>query len=421
MATELRTQSDVFGLPLPAEGKEAVYFDEGKPKDRVQGLGLRIRGAGSRRWVFLYRYNGALKKLGLGDGGALSLEAARKKARAHRVTLDNGDDPANEKIEKRAASKLTFAAVADDFLVAKRPGMKPRTFEEYDRTLKETLEPLHKLPLASVTRPVVASTLRDIAKKREKKDGGGKVGGGFASNRARATLSSFFSWAVGEGLAEENPVVGTNRAVKEAARDRVLTDAELVKIWRAADGSYGRIVKLLMLTGQRRDEIGSLHWSEIEHIKDPAKAQIALPKERTKNSRPHDVPLSELAVAELKTQPVIAGRDLVFGTGEGGFSGWSKAKAELDEECRVKAWRLHDLRRTAATRMADLGVQPHVVEAVLNHVSGHRAGVAGIYNRSVYTKEKREALALWASHLKVELAKATGANVTRLKRAKVKA
>jgi integrase len=109
-------------------------------------------------------------------------------------------------------------------------------------------------------------------------------------------------------------------------------------------------------------------------------------------------------------------RDLVFGQGEGGFSGWSKAKARLDKVAKLKPWRLHDLRRTVATRMADIGVQPHIIEAVLNHISGHKAGVAGIYNRSSYSGEKRAALDLWANHLKVELAKAEGANVHKLEK-----
>jgi integrase len=121
-------------------------------------------------------------------------------------------------------------------------------------------------------------------------------------------------------------------------------------------------------------------------------------------------------MAVLETVPERAGRDLVFGYGAGGFSGWSKAKAELDKACGVKDWTLHDLRRTAATRMADAGALPHVIEAVLNHISGHRAGVAAIYNRAAYTAEKRAALDMLASHVAVAVAKADGGNVTRLKR-----
>ncbi|MEI7876008.1 MAG: site-specific integrase, partial [Alphaproteobacteria bacterium] len=176
---------------------------------------------------------------------------------------------------------------------------------------------------------------------------------------------------------------------------------------------YGRVVRLLVLTGCRRDEIGSLRWSEINRDA----RLIALPGERTKNSRPHDVPLSDAALGVLDSAPRRVNRDFVFGEGKGGFSGWSKAKAELDARLPMKPWTLHDLRRTAATRMADVGIQPHVIEAVLNHVSGHKAGVAGIYNRSAYEKEKHAALDALSNYIKVIVAKAGDGNVKWLKRA----
>src|SRR5262249_44151720 len=158
--------------------------------------------------------------------------------------------------------------------------------------------------------------------------------------------------------------------------------------WRATpDNDYGRIVRLLILTAQRREEIGGLLRTEVNR---DAK-QIELPGARIKNGRPHDVPLSDEALAELDAAPERDGRLPVFGTGQGGYSGWSKSKQALDEAAKLsQPWTLHDLRRTVATRMADspedggLGVLPHVIEAILNHVSGHKAGVAGIYNRSTY-------------------------------------
>ena len=212
-------------------------------------------------------------------------------------------------------------------------------------------------------------------------------------------------------------MVGTNKQA-ETSRERVLTDAELAKIWMAAPATdYGRIVRLLMLTAQRRDEIGGLRWAELHSLKDFARALIALPSERTKNSRAHDVPLSRSALSALEAQPGIMGRAAVFCGGDDGFSNWSKSKAALDAVAGVTSWTLHDLRRTAATRMSDLGVAPHVVEAVLNHVSGHRAGVAGIYNRSAYAAEKRAALDLWANHVAVIVAQAEGGNVVRLAKA----
>jgi len=200
-------------------------------------------------------------------------------------------------------------------------------------------------------------------------------------------------------------VIGTNRAAPAVSRDRVLSDAETVAIWRAADpatmGDFGRIVRLLFLTGCRRDEIGRLRRAEIAL----ADSLIALPGERTKNGLPHDVPLSGLAkgIVESITRE---DRAHLFGRRDTGFSGWSKAKRELDASLRTnKGWMLHDIRRTVATRMGDLGVQPHVVEAVLNHISGHKRGVAGTYNRSVYAKEKRAALDTWATHLEGLLAR----------------
>jgi len=199
-------------------------------------------------------------------------------------------------------------------------------------------------------------------------------------------------------------VIGTNKAAELKTRERVLADAELAAIWKALPANqYGAIVRLLILTGQRREEVGGLQRSEIDF----SKALIMLPPERTKNGRPHELPLTAPAIEILEAQPRRGERELVFGEGEGPFQGWSRAKGTLDRRIasqadkngRVAPWRLHDIRRTVATRMADLGVQPHVVEVVLNHVSGHKAGVAGVYNRSLYGPEKRAALELWANHV----------------------
>jgi len=247
---------------------------------------------------------------------------------------------------------------------------------------------LHGLQLTAIDRRTVATLLTELA-----------ASGPTLANSVRASLSSFFSWAMSQGLADANPIVGTSLAVTKA-RDRVLTDAELGSIWDALHSdAYGDIVKLLALTGQRRDEIGSLRWSEVNFDK----AVISLPAERTKNSRPHDVPLSDAALSILKARPRLAGRDYVFSSGANGYSSWNTCKQALDARIAAKgaipAWRLHDLRRTAATQMAELGAQPHIIEAVLNHVSGHKAGVAGIYNRATYEKEKRQALSVWAERL----------------------
>jgi integrase len=174
----------------------------------------------------------------------------------------------------------------------------------------------------------------------------------------------------------------------------VLTPDELRQLWRSlGDGVFADIVRLLLLTGQRRKEIGHLTWGEI----DLKRGMIVLAPARTKNGRQHELPLSAQALAILARQQRRNSSEFVFG--ERGFNVFGRAKQELDQCLPIADWRLHDLRRTCATGMAELGVQPHIIEAVLNHVSGHKAGVAGIYNRASYTEAMREALQRWADYL----------------------
>jgi integrase len=391
-----------------------LYMDRAE-RDRAKGLGLRVRRDGSRGWIFFYRIGGAQKRLTIGnasnDPSGWTLEKARNRARALRVDVDHGRDPQVERaaLDARArevTNARTVKDVADTYLATRAADMKPRSLEECTRHLNVLWKPIHGLGIKTIDGLEIADQLEAIE----------NDSGPVARNRARSTLSAMFAWAIGRGWCDRNPVGTTNKS-KEASRDRVLTDTELAAIWKATpDNGYGRIVRLLMLTAQRREEIGGLRWSEIESLDAPGKALIALPSDRTKNHRPHDVPLSTTARSVLLKQPQYAGREAVFGEGEGGYSGWSRSKDRLDADCDVKDWTLHDLRRTTATRMADLGVQPHVIEAVLNHVSGHKAGVAGIYNRSTYAAEKRAALELWANHINLIVAQAEGANVTRLKR-----
>lgn len=225
--------------------------------------------------------------------------------------------------------------------------------------------------------------------------------GPVAANRARSALSALFSWAIGVGIVEMNPVVGTPKPADERSRDQTLSTTELAGVLIACgQNDYGNIVRLLALTGQRREEIGRLAWSEI----DLDRAIWTIPASRTKNGRVHEVPLSTPALDILKSIPQRLNRDFVFGQGHNGFSGWSKSKLQLDKKIAlaffVRPWRLHDLRRTLATGLAEHGVLPHVIEAILNHVSGHKAGVAGIYNRASYHDHKKAALDQWGTHIK---------------------
>jgi integrase len=209
-----------------------------------------------------------------------------------------------------------------------------------------------------------------------------------------------FTWGMKEGLVLLNPVANTNKR-EERPRDRVLVDAELRAIWRALeDNEYGTIVRLLMLTGQRLNEIAGLRWSEIDFDR----GVLSFPGSRTKNARPHELLMSVQVRALLSALPKKEGRDFAFGKGRGPFSGFARCKAILDsciaESNRALApWVVHDIRRSVATGMAELGIQPHIIEAVLNHVSGHKGGVAGIDNRAQYSAEKAEALARWDEHI----------------------
>jgi integrase len=212
-------------------------------------------------------------------------------------------------------------------------------------------------------------------------------------------------------LPRGNPAASTNKRA-ERPRDRVLSDAELKLVWNAVpDDDYGSILKLLILTGARAEEISGLQWSEID------KDAINLPGSRTKNKRAHTIPLSEPARAIIAS--IERGKRIhVFGRDDSGFYGWAKCKYRLDHKLGDAAapWRVHDLRRTAVTHMAELGVQPHIIEAVINHVSGHKAGVAGVYNHAAYRQEKREALILWAEHV-TALVEGRKAIVVPMKRA----
>jgi integrase len=349
----------------------------------VSGFGARRQ----RRDVFYllrYRLNGRQRFITIGrHGSPWTPDTARTEAKRLLGLVASRSDPAAERV--RPAE--TFGAEIIRYLERKRASLKPRSVEELERHLMAHAKPLHRLRLAEIDRRTIALRLAEIER------GSGPI----ARNRVRSSLSAMFAWAIREGLIEVNPVAGTGKADEGHSRDRVLSGGELAKVWRAlGEDQFSDIVRLLVLTGQRREEIGGLRWSEIDFDR----GVIALPPARTKNKRLHELPLSRQARAILERQPRRGGRDLIFGLGRGGFTSWSDGKAVLDEQANLKAdWRLHDLRRTAATMMAELGVLPHIIEAILNHVSGHRAGVAGVYNRAKYEAEMRQALQRWADHI----------------------
>jgi integrase len=230
--------------------------------------------------------------------------------------------------------------------------------------------------------------------------------------RARAYLSALYGWAMREGLCDLNPVSGTNNpSAGIQSRDRVLSWDEIKIVWDACgDDAAGRIIRLLILTACRRDEIARLSWSEVDF----ERGMIVIAASRSKNRKTHSLPLPAAALDLLRAVPRRPDTDFIFGS-DHGFSGWSNAtKALRARMTKPVEFVLHDLRRTAATGMADLGVQPHVIEAVLNHSNGTK--VAAIYNRSAYTAEKAAALAVWADRVQT-IIENRDARVVRLRKA----
>jgi integrase len=386
------TAKTVTVLKLPEGRSEAIHFD-----DTLPGFGLRLRGGGSRTWIYQYKLGSKHRRVTLGSATALDLTKARDAAVTLYAQVKLGQDPAGQKQEGRVRALQTFDAVLEAFLKRQKRRLRPRSYTECERYLMQHFKPFHGLPAGSLNRQAIAARISAIA----------TDSGPVAADKARSWLSAFYSWAMREGLSETNPVIGSNRPSEPNPRDRVLSDEELAEIWHAlGDTQFGDIARLLILTGLRRNEVGWLGWSEV----DIANAMLRLPAERVKNGVPHTAHLSDKALTIIKAHPKRLHRDLLFGEGRGGYRGWGHSKQRLDQRIAdarkaskakpMPPWTLHDLRRTVATRLGDLGVQPHIVEAVLNHRSGAKRGVAGVYNKSPYERETKVAMALWADHVR---------------------
>jgi integrase len=377
------TRDVVDTLKLPARKDEHTVWDEA-----ITGLGIRLRGS-TGTWFFRYRYGSQHRRVTLGTTSALSATQARKLAADLYAKVAAGGDPAGEQHERRARSGETVGALLDPYLAFKAKKLRPRSLVEITRHLRVNAKALHPIHIAKLDRRAISACRTAIANKR----------GEVTANRTMASLSAFATWCMQEGLIENNPVLKTAKYT-ERTRERVLDDTELRAIWQATADSadYGAIIRLLMLTGCRASEIGGLRRDEV------ADNSITIPPAKTKNGRQHIVALAPAAQAILEPLPHKDG--FVFGYREGRpFSGWSKSKQMLDQRIAdsgfkfAQSWTPHDLRRTFATRLSDAGVAPHIVDELLNHVSGHKHGVAGTYNRSSYLNERHDALLLWANLL----------------------
>jgi integrase len=393
------------------------------PDGKVSGLYFVLQPTGAASWALRYRADGAPRKLTLGAHPAIGLAAARRRAHEAIGDVAGGKDPAAAKQAARAAAKAEREASEDevarvvDLFIERYAKTKTRDWAETERLLtKEVASRWKGRRLSHITKANVNDLLDSIV------DRGAPIG----ANRVFAQLRKMCNWAIGRGLIEKNPCDGVNAPSPETKRERVLDDAEITLVWAAADKlgyPFGPVLKLLILAGQRRDEVAGMRWSEI----DLETKVWTLPGARSKNRREHQVPLSDSAVAILKALPRHEKVDFVFSTtGKTSVSGFSKVKVNIDasiaeqlreggEHTPMAGWIIHDIRRSVATNLQKLGVRLEVTEAVLGHVSGSRAGVVGIYQRHDWADEKRAALDAWARRLDAIVTGTETSNVVELK------
>ena len=402
--------------PAPQD-KRYILWDALMPS-----MGLRVTDKGHKSFLVQRRVNGRMVKLTLGEYPAVSLAEAREKAQAAVKEMARGIDPRQSKPAPVTASGLrkdSFEGAVESYIKREvEKNRRPRTQDEIIRPLRKLLVPRWgTLPLREIGPREIVELLDELV------DADKPV----AANRTYSVLRRFFRWCVERHLIQTNPAVTVRKPTKEQSRSRALSDDELREVWTATEGlgwPFGPFFRTLILTGQRRNEVAGMVWAEI----DTDLRQWTIPAERTKNAKEHAVPLSEPMRAILSAAPRFGDDDEadedqkarpVFTTnGKTGVSGFSRGKARLEADIltsrkraaaaagrdpqRVKQlspWTLHDLRRSCATGMGRIGIAPHIIETVLNHSSGFRGGIAGVYQRHPYMEERRQALETWGKHV----------------------
>ena len=362
----------------PPRKDSIEVFDLGYP-----GLALRIGMGGAKSFVLFYRYAGRLRRQTLGRWPAVSLGTARERWRQAREAIARGDDPGTK---PGAVPALAFEAVVEEWLrrdVAARN--RPSTAYHVHRLVECDLLPAWRgRRIDTITRHDVLVLTDSIVDR----------GAPTKARRVHVHAHRLFKWCVARGLITASPIAGLERPSAEPSRERVLANSELAAVWQAAtDWPFGHIVRLLVLTGARRSEIGHLVWGEVQGD------MITLEGARTKSGKGHVIPLSSPALELLQSVPRIGDNFIFTLNGLKPVSSWGQAKVRLDKRSGVTGWRIHDLRRTTATGMQKLGVGLQTVEALLGHTSGSRAGVVGIYQRHDFAAEKRAALKAWGAHV----------------------
>src|SRR6516162_2697162 len=391
------SEETIKRLPVPPTGNRITYFAgatiQGAKAPR--GFGVRVTAAGARSFILNYRLRGREYRYTIGGWPDWSALKAVRDARHLRQRVDRGENP----LEDRAShsSAVTVASVLDDFIVrhARNKNQPLRSADEYESAFKRLVKPrIGKLGIYEVRRSHVIKMLDEIE----------DINGPVMADRTLAYVRKAFNWYATRDDQFNVPVVRGMARIKpkERARTRVLSDDEIRAIWPELPktGTFGALVKTLLLTAQRRDEVAHMSRKEIG-----SDGIWTIPAERYKTKCANFVPLSKAALAVIAAQPTIDKSDYVFSSrAKTPFSGFSKSKAALDKavlasmQKRAKKgakvepipnWTLHDLRRTAKTLMVRAGVRPDISERVLGHAIG---GIEGTYDRHSYADEKRDAL-----------------------------
>ncbi len=369
----------------PEPGRQYNLWD-----DRVAGFGLRISPGGTKTFFLQYRYKRHERTASLGKYPTLTLAQARDRAQVILGQVKQGVDPKYS--DPVLSRKPTFGSVLEDFIEKYvKVKNKPSTQREHERLLrKEFLPRWQHREITDIKKLDVLAILDDILVNS----------GPGAANHAYANINKLFNWALQRDIIPYSPCHGLSKPADTKECDNVLSHQELAGVWHASLSigyPFGSIAQLLMLTGQRRSEVTQMRWQDIDFDE----TYWLIPREFTKNNRPHLVPLVPTALELLAHVPRINEIYLFPSrrTPTRCFSGFSKSKSRLDALAKVDGWTLHDLRRTVSTNMARLGVLQEFIDRTLNQITGSSTKVSRVYNRYDYLNEKTDALTRWTNYL----------------------
>jgi integrase len=410
-----RAITDLFLSRIrPPKSGRIGYGDTHQP-----GLILRVSASGAMSWCVLYRVDGRRIRETIGSAYKIPVAEARRRAAASLAAARAGRNPVKERraAATRAAANTVASAAERWFEICERD-LRPKSVVGYRQIFRfDVLPRWGNRPLASITKGDVLEIVHEKAATRARARPSTNNGATVQANRLLTRLRTFFAWAVAHDLITADPTTGVIKPAKEKPRDRVLDDDELRAFWAAtgeipAGGvAWGALFRVLLLTGQRRSEVAGMQWDEL----DLDNRFWQIPGSRTKNEKPHTVHLSALAM-QLLTDVPHRGPFVFSGTRRPLGSGFTSAKARLDKAMGLTDWVTHDLRRTATTVMARLGIAPHVADKVLNHTAGTIAGVARVYNRFEYLEERRMALEALGRFVADLVGEGADGNVVALRR-----